>query len=203
MRSGFARETGEPPRAGTVAERSAAAFTKSRRADARNDRPRGRSPSRKTGRINSLGVLLPSGQPREPPLSFGVGVLEVAGFMPRTLVLALATLVLAACTTLGGSPAPASSVRPGACPVTRAFQRPPDEVIDWARAAGNSGRTRDQEREATKSTNWAGRDGIWVVLPGDGFVTWGRSGLKRGPRRRQAAAPGPACSGASQEARGR
>jgi len=51
MRSGFARETGEPPRAGTVAERSAAAFTKSRRADARNDRPRGRSPSRKTGRI--------------------------------------------------------------------------------------------------------------------------------------------------------
>jgi len=93
--------------------------------------------------------------------------------MAGTLVLALATLALAACTTLGGSPAPASSVRPGACPVTRAFQRPPDEVIDWARAVGNSGRTRDQEREATKNTNWAGRDGIWLVLPGDGLVTWG------------------------------
>ena len=93
--------------------------------------------------------------------------------MAQTLVLALATLSLAACTTLGGLAAPASSVGVGACQVTRAFQRPPDEVIDWARAAGNSGRTRDQEREATKSTNWAGGDCIWVVLPGDGLVTWG------------------------------
>src|SRR5256885_15444029 len=33
------------------------------RADARNDRPRGRSPSRKTGRIKSLGVYCTNGQP--------------------------------------------------------------------------------------------------------------------------------------------
>jgi hypothetical protein len=78
---------------------------------------------------------------------------------------------MAACSSLGGSPALPPAV--AACPVTRAFQRPPDEVIDWARAVGNSGRTREQEREATHNTNWAGGDGIWVVLPGDGLVTWG------------------------------
>jgi hypothetical protein len=88
--------------------------------------------------------------------------------MLRPVVLALA---MAACSSPGGSPAPPLAV--AACPVTRAFQRPPDEVIDWARAVGNSGRTREQEREATKSTNWAGGDGIWVVLPPDGVVTWG------------------------------
>src|SRR5256886_2908243 len=36
------------------------------RADARNDRPRGRSPSRKTGRIKSLGAQYAVGQQQEP-----------------------------------------------------------------------------------------------------------------------------------------
>jgi len=81
--------------------------------------------------------------------------------------------LLAACTPLGGSPASASPV--AECRVTLAFHVPPDEVIDWARSAGNSGRTREQEREATKNTNWAGGEGIWVVLPPDGVVNWGSS----------------------------
>ena len=119
MRSGFARETGEPPRAGTVAERSAAAFTKSRRADARNDRPQGRSPSRKTGRIKSLGVLLPSGQPREPPFVAGNRGFGGRWLVPP-LVLTPATLLLAACTPVGGSPARPSRV--AECPVTLAFR---------------------------------------------------------------------------------
>src|SRR5438093_8618007 len=69
---GLARETGEPALAGTVPGRSAAAVTRSRLADARNDRPRrGRSPSRKTGRMKSVSGQPPGGQPRsrehEPP----------------------------------------------------------------------------------------------------------------------------------------
>src|SRR5439155_3706480 len=107
MRSGFSRETGEPPLAGTVAERSAAAFTKSRRADARNDRPRGRSPSRKTGRIKSLGVLLPSGQPREP-LS-AVRSTEGGGAWPMRGAPLLAVAILAACRPLGPSPTAAAT----------------------------------------------------------------------------------------------
>jgi len=85
--------------------------------------------------------------------------------------LLLLGILLAACTPLGGSPASPSPAL--ACPVTLAFQVPPDEVIDWARGVGNSGRTREQERDATRNTNWAGGDGIWVVLPSDGVVTWG------------------------------
>jgi len=50
--------------------------------------------------------------------------------MVRTLVLAFATPLLAACTPVGGSPARPSRV--AECPVTLAFQVPPDEVIDWA-----------------------------------------------------------------------
>jgi len=88
----------------------------------------------------------------------------------RPFVLTLATLLLAACTSVGGLPG-ASPV--AVCPVTLAFQVPPDEVIDWSLSVGNSGRTREQEREATKAMNWAGGGGIWVVLPSDGVVTWG------------------------------
>src|SRR5438552_17055541 len=102
MRSGFARETGEPPRAGTVAERSAAAFTKSRRADARNDRPEGRSPSRKTGRIKSLGVRYAVGQPPGTSLDAGGSALGGRPDISRAAVL-LVWVVVAGCTPLADS----------------------------------------------------------------------------------------------------
>jgi len=60
-----------------------------------------------------------------------------------------------------------------ACPVTIAFQRPPDEVIDVARAGSTSQMSHDQAVEAAKRTNWASTDGIWIPLPSDGVVTWG------------------------------
>src|ERR1700694_3147844 len=72
------------------------------RADARNDRPEGRSPSRKTGRIRSLGVKYTSGQQREPAFvarSIGFGGRQ---FLDRRLVLLLSVL-LAGCTPLASS----------------------------------------------------------------------------------------------------
>ena len=59
------------------------------------------------------------------------------------------------------------------CPVTIAFQRPPDEVIDIARAGSIPQMSHDQALEAATRTNWVGTDGIWTPLPTDGVVTWG------------------------------
>src|SRR5713101_6888333 len=55
------------------------------RADARNDRPEGRSPSRKTGRIRSLGVYRTSGQPvgtfpESPAEGFRRSVVSISAF---------------------------------------------------------------------------------------------------------------------------
>lgn len=59
------------------------------------------------------------------------------------------------------------------CPVTQVFQRPPDQVIDWARAGASPAISHDQAVELAAQTNWAGSDGIWIPLPSDGRVTWG------------------------------
>lgn len=84
-------------------------------------------------------------------------------------------LVLAACGPLAGSPAAAPSAAPpyvASCPVTLAFQRPPDEIIDWAYAGSNPAITHEQAVELARTTNWAGSEGIWIALPATGIVRW-------------------------------
>ncbi len=61
------------------------------------------------------------------------------------------------------------------CPVTLAFQGPPDQVIDWARAGASPAMSHEQAVESAKQTNWVGANGIWIPLPPDGRVTWGTS----------------------------
>jgi len=80
-------------------------------------------------------------------------------------------VVLAACRPVAGSPAATAVAAP--CPVTLAFQLPPDEAIDFMRAGSSAQPTHEEAVAAARRTNWAGNDGIWVVLPNDGVVTWG------------------------------
>jgi hypothetical protein len=70
---------------------------------------------------------------------------------------------------------PVASVSPAPCPVTLAYQRPPDQVIDWARAGTSPAVSHDEAVEAAKHSNWTGANGIWIALPPDGRVTWGTS----------------------------
>jgi hypothetical protein len=67
----------------------------------------------------------------------------------------------------------AAATSPANCQVTLAFQRPPDQVIDWARSGASPAVTHEQAVQLAKDTNWAGADGIWIALPSDGRVTWG------------------------------
>src|SRR5438876_6890216 len=94
--------------------------------------------------------------------------------MDRALVL-VATLFLAGCTPLAdsaGGAAPTTRT-PAPCPVTLAYQLPPDEVIEWGASGSTSSLTHEQVVEAARKTNWVGGGGIWVGLPPDGIVTWG------------------------------
>src|SRR2546430_16028087 len=84
------------------------------KADARNDRPEGRSPSRKTGRTKSLGGQYAAGQQREPPFAARSRALRGRWVMVRPLVVVAATVFLAACTPLRGSPG--ASPKPQAPP---------------------------------------------------------------------------------------
>jgi hypothetical protein len=87
----------------------------------------------------------------------------------------LLSLILAGCTPLAGSAgaAPTSANALGPCPVTLAYQLPPEEVIEWSASGSRSAMTHEQVVEAAKRTNWVGGAGIWVALPPDGVVTWG------------------------------
>lgn len=67
----------------------------------------------------------------------------------------------------GPATASAAARVPTACAVTLAFQQPPDQVRESARAGANVG------TDAGQAANWAGSSGIWVPLPDDGRVTWG------------------------------
>jgi hypothetical protein len=89
-----------------------------------------------------------------------------------------ATIV--ACLLIGCGPqdstssaAPTAVTSPPSCRVTLAFQRPPDQIIDWARAGANPPVSHDEAVEHSKRTNWVGADGIWISLPANGRVTWG------------------------------
>jgi hypothetical protein len=90
-------------------------------------------------------------------------------------VLLLAWLIVAGCTPLADSAgaSPTSATTPGTCPVTLAYELPPDEVIEWSASGSTSSMTHEQVVEAAKRTNWVGGGGIWVALPPDGVVTWG------------------------------
>jgi hypothetical protein len=94
--------------------------------------------------------------------------------MNRALVL-LVSLFLAGCTPLAnsaGSAAPTTRTT-APCPVTLAYEMPPDEVIEWSARGSTSALTHEQMVEAARQTNWVGGGGIWVALPPDGIVTWG------------------------------
>src|SRR5438552_17849805 len=101
--------------------------------------------------------------------------------MDRALVL-VATLFLAGCTQLAGSAGGAAPTTrtPAPCPVTLAYQLPPDEVIEWWASGSTSSLTHEQVVEAARKTNWVGGGGIWVALPPDGIVTWGTT--TQGPK---------------------
>ena len=93
--------------------------------------------------------------------------------MDRALVL-LVSLFLAGCTPLANSAGGAAPTRtPAPCPVTLAYQLPPDEVIEWSASGSTSALPHEEVVEAARRTNWVGDGGIWVALPPDGIVTWG------------------------------
>src|SRR5207245_8398627 len=78
----------------------------------------------KTGRTESLGVQYAAGQQREPPFAARRRALRGRWFMVRPLVVVAATVFLAACTPLGGSP--------GASPTPQA----PTPLVSAGPAAG-------------------------------------------------------------------
>ena len=94
--------------------------------------------------------------------------------MDRALVL-LVSLFLAGCTPLANSAGGAAPTTrtPAPCPVTLAYQLPPDEVIEWSASGSTSALPHEQVVEAARRTNWVGGGAIWVALPPDGIVTWG------------------------------
>ena len=94
--------------------------------------------------------------------------------MDRALVL-LVSLFMAGCTPLANSAGGAAPTTrtPAPCPVTLAYQLPPDEVIEWSASGSTSALPHEQVVEAARRTNWVGGGGIWVALPPDGIVTWG------------------------------
>jgi hypothetical protein len=103
----------------------------------------------------------------------------------RTFVVTLVGAAALACSivqTAAPSPTatrttqpPIAVTSPASCPITLAFQRPPDQVIDWARAGASPAISHEQAVELARATNWTGADGIWIPLPSDGRVTWGTS----------------------------
>ena len=78
--------------------------------------------------------------------------------MDRALVL-LVSLFLAGCTPLAnsaGGAAPTTRM-PAPCPVTLAYQLPPDEVIEWSASSSTRALTHEQVVEAARRNSASSR----------------------------------------------